>query len=69
MNAKVVAARNELDVGKREALYKDIQADLMANGPYVIMFQQTEQSVKQKAVDGYISGSTFDLIFYRNITK
>lgn len=69
MNAKVVAARNELDIDKREAMYKDIQADLMAHGPYVIMFQQTEQSLLRKDVNGYISGSTFDLIFYRNVTK
>jgi len=69
MNAKVVAARNELDLDKREALYHDIQADLQAHGPYVILFQQTEQSVEQKNLQGYVSGSTFDLIFYRNITK
>ncbi|MEX2520408.1 MAG: ABC transporter substrate-binding protein [Paracoccaceae bacterium] len=69
MNAKVVAARNELDVGAREKLYQEIQKDLQMSSPYIIMFQQTEQSVKQKTVDGYVSGSTFDLIFYRNITK
>jgi peptide/nickel transport system substrate-binding protein len=69
MNAKVVAARNELDIGKRETLYHDIQRDLQMHSPYIIMFQQTEQSVKLKAVNGYVSGSNFDLIFYRNITK
>lgn len=69
MNAKVVAARNELDLDKREAMYHDIQADLQMNSPYVVMFQQTEQSVMREEVEGYISGSTFDLIFYRNISK
>jgi peptide/nickel transport system substrate-binding protein len=69
MNAKVVAARNELDLGKREMLYHDIQKDLQTTSPYVVMFQQTEQSVLRKEVEGYISGATFDLIFYRNITK
>jgi len=69
MNAMVVAARNELDVAKREALYHDIQRDLQQNGPYTIMFQQTEQTVRQKHVNGFVSGSNFDLVFYRNVTK
>jgi peptide/nickel transport system substrate-binding protein len=69
MNAMVVAARNEADLGKRETLYHDIQRDLQSNSPYVVMFQQTEQSAVRKEVEGYVSGATFDLIFYRNITK
>lgn len=69
MNAKVVAARNELDAGKREMLYHEIQSDLQKASPYVVMFQQTEQSAVRKEVEGYVSGATFDLIFYRMITK
>ena len=69
MNAKVVAARNELDAGKREMLYHEIQSDLQMDSPYVVMFQQTEQSAVRQEVDGYVSGATFDLIFYRMITK
>ena len=69
MNAKVVSARNELDLDSREALYHEIQKDLQMNSPYVVMFQQTEQSAVRKKVEGYVSGATFDLIFYRNITK
>lgn len=69
MNAKVVAARNELDVTKREGMYHDIQRVLQQDGPYTIMFQQTEQTVRQKNVDGFVSGSNFDLVFYRNVTK
>lgn len=69
MNAMVVAARNEADLGKRETLYHDIQRDLQSKSPYVVMFQQTEQSAVRKEVEGYVSGATFDLIFYRNITK
>ena len=65
----VVFPVNELDLGKREMLYHDIQKDLQTTSPYVVMFQQTEQSVLRKEVEGYISGATFDLIFYRNITK
>ena len=69
MNAKVVSARNELDLDNREALYHEIQKDLQMSSPYVVMFQQTEQSAVRKKVEGYVSGATFDLIFYRNITK
>ena len=69
MNAKVVAARNELDLAKREAMYFDIQRDLQRNSPYAVLFQQAEQTVMQKNLKGFVSGSNFDLVFYRNITK
>ena len=69
MNAKVAAARNELDVAKREELYFDIQRDLQTNSPYAVLFQQAEQTVMQKNVDGFVSGSNFDLVFYRGVTK
>ena len=68
-NAAVVAARNELDLAKREKMYHDIQRGLQQNSPYTILFQQTEQTVQQKNVKGFVSGSNFDLVFYRNITK
>ena len=69
MNAKVAAARNELDVAKREAMYHDIQRDLQMNSPYAVLFQQAEQTVMQKNVDGFVSGSNFDLVFYRSVKK
>lgn len=69
MNKMVVDARNEKDPGARETLYHEIQKQLQHEGPYVIMFQQTEEAVKQTSLEGYVSGATFDLIFYRNIVK
>lgn len=69
MNAMVDAARNERDLDTREKLYHAIQSSLQMDSPYVIMFQQTEASVLRKEVKGYVSGSLFDLIFYRNINK
>ena len=69
MNAMVVAARNEPDLAKREQRYHDIQRSLQENSPYVVMFQQTEQVVRRKNVQGFVSGSNFDLVFYRNVTK
>ena len=69
MNAMVVAARNEPDLAKREQRYHDIQRSLQENSPYVVMFQQTEQVVRRNNVQGFVSGSNFDLVFYRNVTK
>jgi len=68
-NMAVVAARNELDLGKREKMYFDIQRGLQENSPYAVLFQQTEQTVRQKGVRGFVSGSNFDLVFYRNVRK
>ena len=69
MNAMVEAARNEPDLAKREQRYHDIQRSLQESSPYVVMFQQTEQVARRKNVQGFVSGSNFDLVFYRNVTK
>jgi peptide/nickel transport system substrate-binding protein len=69
MNGMVTAATQEQDRAKREQMYLDIQKKLQQEGPYAIMFQQVEQSVKKSGLQNYVSGPTFDLIFYRNITK
>jgi len=68
-NTLAVEARNELDLEKREAQYLDLQAMLQEKGPYVIMFQQNEQVARSNNVEGFVSGSNFDLVFYRNVTK
>jgi peptide/nickel transport system substrate-binding protein len=69
MNRMVTAAAQERDRAKREQMYHEIQKKLQEEGPYAIMFQQVEQSVKDADVEGFVSGPTFDLIFYRTITK
>jgi len=68
-NELAVTARNELDLGMREKQYVDLQKMLQTTGPYVIMFQQNEQVARRKNVEGFVSGSNFDLVFYRNVTK
>ena len=68
-NALAVKARNELDLGKRKQQYLELQAMLQKKGPFVIMFQQNEQVARRKKLRGFVSGSNFDLVFYRNITK
>jgi len=42
---------------------------LQKKGPFVIMFQQNEQVARRKNLKGFVSGSNFDLVFYRNVTK
>lgn len=69
INELTVKARNELDLGKREQLYLDLQRKMQSTGPFAVMFQQNEQVARQKSVKGFVSGSNFDLVFYRNVTK
>ncbi|MDA9981660.1 ABC transporter substrate-binding protein [Gammaproteobacteria bacterium] len=68
-NELAVMARNELDLAKREQQYLDLQRMLQTTGPYVILFQQNEQVASRKNVKGFVSGSNFDLVFYRNVSK
>jgi peptide/nickel transport system substrate-binding protein len=68
-NQLAVEARNELDLGKRKQQYLELQAMLQTKGPFVIMFQQNEQVARRQNLHGFVSGSNFDLVFYRNVTK
>ncbi len=68
-NTLAVSARNELDLGKREQQYLELQAMLQKKGPFVIMFQQNEQVARRANLQGFVSGSNFDLVFYRNVNK
>ena len=68
-NMLTVKARNELDLDKRKQQYLELQAMLQKTGPFVIMFQQNEQIARRKGVQGFVSGSNFDLVFYRNVIK
>ncbi len=69
ITALAVAARNEIDLERREALYSALQRLHQRVSPFAIMFQQNEQLARRKNVDGFVSGSNFDLVFYRNVTK
>ncbi len=68
-NALAVSARNELDLDQRKQQYLELQRLLQRQGPYVIMFQQNEQVARRANLDGFVSGSNFDLVFYRNVVK
>jgi len=69
ITALTVAARNEVDLDRREALYSALQRLHQRVSPFAIMFQQNEQVARRKNLAGFVSGSNFDLVFYRNVTK
>jgi peptide/nickel transport system substrate-binding protein len=63
------AAARELDPEKRKQMYLDLQKKLQDDGPFVIMFQNTEQVARHKGVTGFVSGPTFDTVYYRLLKK
>ena len=69
INALAVAARTELDTERRANLYSALQRLHQRVAPFAVMFQQNEQIARRTGVEGFVSGSNFDLVFYRNVTK
>jgi peptide/nickel transport system substrate-binding protein len=69
-NTKLTAAaREELDPEKRKQMYLTLQRNLEQDSPYVFLFQGVEQAALRANVKGFISGPSFDLVFYREVTK
>ena len=46
-----------------------LQRQVQEASPFSIMFQRSEQVAMLKNIEGFVSGSNFDLVFYRNVTK
>ena len=63
------AAVAERDTAKREAMYKDLQAKVMDEGPFIIMFQTASQVAERANVKNFVMGPTSDVVFYRLVTK
>jgi peptide/nickel transport system substrate-binding protein len=63
------AAVRERDTERREQMYLDLQKKVQEDSPFVIMFQNTEQVARRANVEGFVSGPTFDTVFYRKVTK
>ena len=63
------AARQELDAARREEMYLTLQQKLQQDSPFVFMFQQVAQAALRSNVDGFISGPSFDQVFYRDVVK
>ena len=63
------AAARERDAEKRKQMYLDLQKKLQDDGPFVIMFQSTEQVARRGGVSGFVSGPTYDTVYYRLVSK
>ncbi|MFM9844223.1 MAG: ABC transporter substrate-binding protein [Dongiaceae bacterium] len=69
ITAETDAAVKERDADKRKEMYLGLQKKLQDDSPFIVMFQSTEQVAKRNNVSGYVSGPTFDIIYYRLVTK
>ncbi len=67
LNKLAAAAVREPDAAKRIAMYKDLQRQVMLNGPYIGMVQATSQTALRKNVKNFIVGPV--MVYYRNVTK
>jgi peptide/nickel transport system substrate-binding protein len=69
LSAQVDAAVAERDAAKRQAIYEELQKEVLADGPYLIMFQPVVQVARRKQVQNFIFGPYWDLVFYREVVK
>ena len=59
----------ETDAAKRAAIYEDIQRKVLADGPFVIIFQQVEVAGYSKKLKDYKLGPSFDTNFVAPVSK
>ena len=57
------------DPDKRLDMYIDLQRQVQAKSPIVIMFQAAYQVAMDKGVTGYVNGATSDFVYYRLVEK
>ncbi|WP_048645418.1 ABC transporter substrate-binding protein [Nitratireductor soli] len=69
MNDMTSAALSESDPDKRNEMYVELQKQVQAKSPIVIMLQATYQVAMDKKVNGYVNGATSDFVYYRLVTK
>jgi peptide/nickel transport system substrate-binding protein len=69
MNAMTTAALTEADPVAREEMYLELQRQVQASSPIVIMFQASYQVAMAGNVTGYVNGATSDFVFYRLVDK
>lgn len=69
LSKRTMDALGESDPAKRAAMYRDLQKDVMAQSPIVIMFQATNAVAMRANVQGYKQGVVNDLILYRGVSK
>lgn len=66
---EMLAAAKELDAAKRAEQYAALQKKATDEGPYILMFQNTNQVARRVTATGFDPGITEDLNFYRTIKK
>jgi peptide/nickel transport system substrate-binding protein len=59
----------EKDSAKRAAIYENLQKEVLAKGPFVIIFQQTEVAGYSAKLKGLKLGPSFDTNFVYTISK
>jgi len=62
-------AAKEIDTAKRIKLYADLQHKITDDGPFILMFQNTNPVARRVNVHGFTPGLTEDLNFYSPVTK
>ena len=63
------AALAESSPAKRAQLYETMQKEMLANSPFVIMFQQVSQVAMRPGVSGIEVGPINDLVSYLHLKK
>ena len=69
MTEKVEAAVVENDRDTRIQMYQDIQAEFRETSPFVVMFQQIEQSALRDNVTDWSTGQAVTSAAYWQVTK
>ncbi len=69
MNAKTMAALAEQDADKRNAMYVELQKEIQAEAPFVVMFQAVKQVAMADKVQGFVNGPSAAFVFYRLVEK
>jgi len=63
------AASREKDTAKRESEYVALQKALLADSPYLFMFEPVYEIALRKNVKDFVVGPYWDLVFYRLASK
>ncbi len=69
LNEQVEAAVTETDREARIKMYEDMQAEFREVSPFVVMFQQIEQSAMQENVTNFSTGQAVTAAAYWQVTK
>ncbi|MFT4149075.1 MAG: ABC transporter substrate-binding protein [Paracoccaceae bacterium] len=69
LSKETAAAMLERDTAKRAEMYVDLQKKVMADGPFIVMFQQTENVALRKNVKGFIVGPSFNDNSFIGVSK